>query len=405
MTLLLFLYNFFFISLLHTFLFFIFLFFIIGLFVYSFYVRFFFSKQKTAYELRISDWSSDVCSSDLRGAMPGVGLAGEPGREDDAGPLLPAQEVVAPGGVVGREAVAGDRNQPAAVRETGERRADVLDRGGAVAAGPRRHGRKRRGHSHDGRGQVGGQGGVEERKSDGGVRRVLFRSGVGLAGEPGREDDAGPLLPAQEVVAPGGVVGREAVAGDRNQPAAVRETGERRADVLDRGGAVAAGHRGRGRKRRVHQHDGRAQVGRQVVVDLLGVVPGDRRLAVETGQESGAGLGGLVERQRGPGHLCEDGEQAGAGRRLQDEVAKTHSSSPGGDGAERDGRGELLEVLGLLGAPGLARQARGEPPQHGEQVGGCGGLGGHGRAELLEEQDLSDLDSLIGVLPGVGRAK
>src|SRR3546814_2293687 len=28
---------------------------------------FFFFKQKTAYELRISDWSSDVCSSDLRG--------------------------------------------------------------------------------------------------------------------------------------------------------------------------------------------------------------------------------------------------------------------------------------------------------------------------------------------------
>src|SRR3546814_5649734 len=30
----------------------------------SFY--FFFFKQKTAYEMRISDWSSDVCSSDLR---------------------------------------------------------------------------------------------------------------------------------------------------------------------------------------------------------------------------------------------------------------------------------------------------------------------------------------------------
>src|SRR3546814_2380850 len=27
---------------------------------------FFFFKQKTAYELRISDWSSDVCSSDLQ---------------------------------------------------------------------------------------------------------------------------------------------------------------------------------------------------------------------------------------------------------------------------------------------------------------------------------------------------
>src|SRR3546814_2592729 len=28
-------------------------------------LNFFFFKQKTAYEMRISDWSSDVCSSDL----------------------------------------------------------------------------------------------------------------------------------------------------------------------------------------------------------------------------------------------------------------------------------------------------------------------------------------------------
>src|SRR3546814_6342156 len=32
---------------------------------------FFFFKQKTAYEVRISDWSSDVCSSDL--SAPGFG--------------------------------------------------------------------------------------------------------------------------------------------------------------------------------------------------------------------------------------------------------------------------------------------------------------------------------------------
>src|SRR3546814_3194233 len=32
---------------------------------------FFFFKQKTAYEMRISDWSSDVCSSDL---LPITGL-------------------------------------------------------------------------------------------------------------------------------------------------------------------------------------------------------------------------------------------------------------------------------------------------------------------------------------------
>src|SRR3546814_3173176 len=29
------------------------------------YMNFVFFKQKTAYEMRISDWSSDVCSSDL----------------------------------------------------------------------------------------------------------------------------------------------------------------------------------------------------------------------------------------------------------------------------------------------------------------------------------------------------
>src|SRR3546814_10703899 len=32
------------------------------------FLLFFFCKQKTAYEMRISDWSSDVCSSDLLAA-------------------------------------------------------------------------------------------------------------------------------------------------------------------------------------------------------------------------------------------------------------------------------------------------------------------------------------------------
>src|SRR3546814_8323808 len=34
------------------------------------FLFFFFFKQKTAYEMRISDWSSDVCSSDLRARRP-----------------------------------------------------------------------------------------------------------------------------------------------------------------------------------------------------------------------------------------------------------------------------------------------------------------------------------------------
>src|SRR3546814_13091294 len=66
----------------------------------SYFFLFFFFKQKTAYEMRISDWSSDVCSSDL-GAGPaslyrfnehlaGVGEAKpvlltrrEPGEDED----------------------------------------------------------------------------------------------------------------------------------------------------------------------------------------------------------------------------------------------------------------------------------------------------------------------------------
>src|SRR3546814_2253655 len=39
---------------------------------------FFFFKQKTAYEMRISDWSSDVCSSDLAGSALVVTRAKEP---------------------------------------------------------------------------------------------------------------------------------------------------------------------------------------------------------------------------------------------------------------------------------------------------------------------------------------
>src|SRR3546814_15101145 len=47
---------------------------------------FFVFKQKTAYEMRISDWSSDVCSSDLGGNGVRVGgLRRAPGDEHAAG--------------------------------------------------------------------------------------------------------------------------------------------------------------------------------------------------------------------------------------------------------------------------------------------------------------------------------
>src|SRR3546814_8754084 len=55
---------------------------------------FFFFKQKTAYEVRISDWSSDVCSSDLlkllRGSVPAEPLTARSGiyLHTPAGPCL-----------------------------------------------------------------------------------------------------------------------------------------------------------------------------------------------------------------------------------------------------------------------------------------------------------------------------
>src|SRR3546814_2929396 len=41
---------------------------------------FVFFKQKTAYEMRISDWSSDVCSSDLGGELLTIEIVTVPGK-------------------------------------------------------------------------------------------------------------------------------------------------------------------------------------------------------------------------------------------------------------------------------------------------------------------------------------
>src|SRR3546814_6356230 len=62
----------------------------------SFVCSFCLFKQKTAYEMRISDWSSDVCSSDL-GALARQLLPLHPGRTQGA-----AQGILGlvPGGVV-----------------------------------------------------------------------------------------------------------------------------------------------------------------------------------------------------------------------------------------------------------------------------------------------------------------
>src|SRR3546814_13860097 len=54
-----------------------------------FWCVFFFVKQKTAYEMRISDWSSDVCSSDLH--SQGVLVASGPHARRNGGELSAAR--------------------------------------------------------------------------------------------------------------------------------------------------------------------------------------------------------------------------------------------------------------------------------------------------------------------------
>src|SRR3546814_1618010 len=62
-------------------------------------------EQKTAYEMRSSDWSSDVCSADLGRPVPvavrrHAGGRGAPGglRGDDASPVRHLRDPAAPGG-------------------------------------------------------------------------------------------------------------------------------------------------------------------------------------------------------------------------------------------------------------------------------------------------------------------
>src|SRR3546814_9901850 len=84
---------------------------------------FFFFKQKTAYEMRISDWSSDVCSSDLCGRRAGY-LSGD----------LPAPDY---GGAGATGAAAVFRT--AAGRAADRQRARTAPRIGQCRCRPRRY--------------------------------------------------------------------------------------------------------------------------------------------------------------------------------------------------------------------------------------------------------------------------
>src|SRR3546814_4635526 len=84
---------------------------------------FFFFKQKTAYEMRISDWSSDVCYSDLVRGCSGAGLAFAVDDELERGELAQAHGAA---GVelLGRYADLGAEAELLAVDEAGGGRSE-----------------------------------------------------------------------------------------------------------------------------------------------------------------------------------------------------------------------------------------------------------------------------------------
>src|SRR3546814_10198232 len=73
---------------------------------------FFLFKQKTAYEMRISDWSSDVCSSDLEGGPEAEPHGGDQHRHHvDQGDV--GERKVLPDGEGGESRPGHDRRRPA----------------------------------------------------------------------------------------------------------------------------------------------------------------------------------------------------------------------------------------------------------------------------------------------------
>ena len=147
-----------------------------------------------------------------------------------------------------------------------------------------------------------------------------------------------------------------------------------------------------------------------MVVDLLGVVPGDGNVAEQAAEQAGASVGDLVQGALRFGELGEDRQQSGAGRRFQNDVAGGQRSGLGGDKAECQRRRELLEVFGFLRAAGLRREPPGNAGQHLEHRHGRTGARTHRAAEFAQEQDLGRFEGLVGVFPhprpfGIGAAE
>src|SRR3546814_2813826 len=110
------------------------------------WLLFFCFKQKTAYDVRISDWSSDVCSSDLQACGDAVP------RGEGHAPFMPHYRDRRRPGVGQHRAfvehghgsdVIGDRRAGGWVHAEGEANARLLAKAAIVAGGGDRHAAKR----------------------------------------------------------------------------------------------------------------------------------------------------------------------------------------------------------------------------------------------------------------------
>ncbi len=78
----------------------------------------------------------------------------------------------------------------------------------------------------------------------------------------------------------------------------------------------------RGRERRVHQHDARAHGIVEMVVDVSRIVASRRSTGKELPKQGRAGFRQLVQGQSAARELGKDGEQARAGRGLENEIGR-----------------------------------------------------------------------------------
>ena len=161
----------------------------------------------------------------------------------------------------------------------------------------------------------------------------------------------------------------------------------------------------RDRERRVHQDHARPQRPIEMVVDVSGVMPGDRDTGKELVQQPGASLGQFVQDEPAACELREDREQPGPCRGLEHDIGRSDCGRRGGNEGKLDRRGELLQCLALLGSTCMGGQKSSDLAQHLQHARRRRGLGADGWAELAEEQDGRGLAGVVGRLPvpGTGR--